>query len=234
MEFLSYRVVSVMLEDMIRHLGDQTYPETFRCMLLGGGPAPFPLLNACKQRNIPVVQTYGMTETASQVSTLNQMDAIRKLGSAGKPLFPARLKIISGNREANPNEIGEVYVKGPMVTRGYYKREKANQEAFEHGWLKTGDLGYLDDEGYLYVVDRRKDLIISGGENVYPAEIESVLKEIRGVRDAGVTGKKDNKWGEVPAAFIVKDPDSFITKERSFTIVSKNWRSIKFQKKFSS
>ncbi|MBO8156709.1 MAG: o-succinylbenzoate--CoA ligase [Bacillaceae bacterium] len=206
-------VVSVMLEEMIRTMGDDQYPETFRCMLLGGGPAPLPLLKACKDKNIPVIQTYGMTETSSQISTLSHEDAIRKLGSAGKPLFPAQLNIVKDNQLARPGEIGEIYVKGPMVTSGYYKRKDANARSFKNGWLKTGDLGYIDEEGYLYVVDRRKDLIISGGENVYPAEIESVLKEINGIYDAGVAGKKDEKWGEIPVAFIVKDESSEVTKE---------------------
>lgn len=99
---------------------------------------------------------------------------------------------------------GEIYVKGPMVTTGYYGNEEANLTTFHNGWLATGDIGYLDDDGFLYVLDRRKDLIISGGENIYPAEVESVLLAMDGLKEAGVTKKTDEKWGEVPVAFVVK------------------------------
>ncbi|MBB6453401.1 O-succinylbenzoic acid--CoA ligase [Salirhabdus euzebyi] len=197
-------VVTVMLEELLGELGEQNYPSSMRCMLLGGGPVPRPLLEKCKKKGVPVFQTYGMTETSSQIVTLSHEDALHKLGSAGKALFTAQVKIVKEGKKLEPNDIGEIMVKGPMVTRGYYKREEANKEAFQNGWLHTGDLGYLDEDGYLYVVDRRKDLIVSGGENVYPAEIESVLKELDSVKDAGVVGITDKKWGQVPVAFIVQ------------------------------
>ncbi|GAB3800602.1 o-succinylbenzoate--CoA ligase [Virgibacillus kimchii] len=199
-------VVTVMLEKLMRQLEEQRYPASFRCMLLGGGPAPKTLLDQAKEKNVPVFQSFGMTETASQIITLSAADALNKLGSAGKPLFPAQLKI------KNPGEdgVGEILVKGPMVTTGYYKKEDANSKAFQDGWLATGDLGYTDEDGFLYVVDRRKDLIISGGENVYPSEIESVLAGMEGIKEAGVTGKENATWGKVPAAFIVKD-DKLLT-----------------------
>ncbi|QHS23101.1 o-succinylbenzoate--CoA ligase [Virgibacillus sp. MSP4-1] len=208
-------VVTIMLEQMVDQLGHQTIPDTLRCFLLGGGPAPKPLLERCKSKDIPVFQSYGMTETASQIVTLSPQDALRKLGSAGKPLFPAQLRIQLEDGGSNrPHETGEIMVKGPMVTTGYYKRKEANRKSFDQNWLKTGDLGYLDEDGYLYVVDRRKDLIISGGENVYPAEIESVLKERNEVQDAGVVGIEDDKWGQVPVAFIVGRENQELDKDR--------------------
>ena len=158
---------------------------------------------------MPVIQSFGMTETASQIITLSASNAFKKLGSAGKPLFPAQLKI----NNAGEDGVGEILVKGPMVTTGYYKKEEENLKAFKDGWLATGDLGYTDGEGFLYVVDRRKDLIISGGENVYPSEIESVLTGMQGVKEAGVTGKDDPKWGKVPAAFIVRENDKLTEAE---------------------
>ncbi|GGC81171.1 2-succinylbenzoate--CoA ligase [Thalassobacillus devorans] len=200
--------VSVMLQRMMSELGEQQLPDYFRGVLLGGGPAPKPLLEKAKDKKIPVFQTYGMTETASQIVTLNPKDALRKLGSAGKPLSTASLKI-----DAAMGEVGEIKVKGPMVTTGYYKREEATAEVMSDGWLATGDLGYQDNEGFLHVVDRRKDLIISGGENIYPAEIESVLSGMEGIREAGVTGIKDKKWGQVPVAFIVSDTSGAIREE---------------------
>ncbi|MET3683617.1 O-succinylbenzoic acid--CoA ligase [Alkalibacillus flavidus] len=195
--------VSVMLDQLLERLGGERYPEHFRCMLLGGGPAPEPLLNQAKTKEVPVYQTYGMTETASQFSTLDDDNALDKLGSAGKPLFPNQLLIVHEGESLPANQVGEIMVKGPSVTSGYYKREAETAEKLEYGWLKTGDLGYLDDDGFLFVVDRRKDLIISGGENVYPAEIESVLKGHPDVIDVGVVGQTDSRWGQVPVAFIV-------------------------------
>ncbi|MCT2535848.1 o-succinylbenzoate--CoA ligase [Aquibacillus koreensis] len=201
-------VVSVMLDRLIDRLGEQTYPEAFKCMLLGGGPAPKVLLEKAKACLVPVYQTYGMTETSSQIVTLSPSDALRKLGSAGKPLFPAQLKIVNQDSVITNDEIGEIFVKGPMVTPGYYQNDEANSKSFHNGWLATGDLGYLDNEGFLYVVDRRKDLIISGGENIYPAEIENVLLGMSGIVEAGVVGKDDEKWGQVPVAFVVKNENS--------------------------
>ncbi|MBM7554778.1 o-succinylbenzoate--CoA ligase [Thalassobacillus pellis] len=201
-------VVTVMVRRLLDDLGNDSYPDSFRCMLLGGGPAPESLLQSAKEKAVPIFQTYGMTETSSQIATLSPKDAFRKLGSAGKALSTAQLKV-----DAEIGEIGEIKVKGPMVTNGYFNRAGANKEAFSDGWLATGDMGYKDEEGFLYVIDRRKDLIISGGENIYPAEIEEVLAGVSEVLEAGVIGKKDDKWGQVPVAFIVSRTGSEVTKE---------------------
>ena len=183
-------------------------------MLLGGGPAALPLLEECVQKEIPVFQTYGMTETSSQIVTLSPEDSLRKLGSAGKPLFPSQLKIIDDEKkEARQNETGEIVVKGPNVTSGYLN----NRRELQDGWLHTGDMGYLDEEGFLFVLDRRSDLIISGGENIYPAEIEGVLDPILPFVNAGVIGRKDDKWGEIPVAFIVKN--SSIIRRRNYCVL---------------
>lgn len=199
-------VVSAMLNRMLRKIGNEGYHENFRCMLLGGGAAQRQQLELCMEREIPVFQTYGMTETSSQIVTLSPDDSLRKLGSAGKPLFPAQIQIVKQNNEkAAPNEAGEIIVKGPNVTKGYLNRQAANEEAFTNGWFHTGDLGFLDQEGFLFILDRRSDLIISGGENVYPAEIEDVLMRMPGVTEAGVTGVEDLVWGKVPYAFIVSE-----------------------------
>ncbi len=198
-------VVAVMLQRMLPALdaseNDARYPSTLRCVLLGGGPAPRPLLEDCAQRNIPVVQTYGLTESCSQAVTLAPTDALRKLGSAGLPLLPVQLRIMRDGHPVPANESGEIYLSGPTITPGYVGRSEANAKAFHDGWFATGDIGYLDDEGYLYVQDRRSDLIISGGENVYPAEIESVLLTHPAVEEVGVCGQDDPQWGQVPIAF---------------------------------
>ncbi|OIK12770.1 o-succinylbenzoate--CoA ligase [Bacillus sp. MUM 116] len=198
-------VVGNMLTRIIEFLGEEPLPEYFRCFLLGGGPAPLPLLEACVAKNIPVFQTYGMTETSSQIVTLSPEYSISKLGSAGKPLFPSEVQIKhEDGQKAKEGEAGEIFVKGPNVTSGYLNRPGAMLEKVHDGWFSTGDIGYLDEEGFLYVLDRRSDLIISGGENVYPAEIEAVLLSHPDVMDAGVTSREDERWGQVPIAFIVQ------------------------------
>jgi O-succinylbenzoic acid--CoA ligase len=203
-------VVAVMLQRMLAalHAGGETasYPETLRCVLLGGGPAPRPLLEECARLSIPVAQTYGLTESCSQAVTLAPADALRKLGSAGRPLLPVQLQIMREDRLAPAGETGVIYLKGPTITPGYADRPEATAAAFQNGWFCTGDLGYLDADGYLYVLDRRSDLIISGGENVYPAEIESVLLAHPGVAEAGVCGQSDPQWGQVPIAFVKLHP----------------------------
>ncbi|WP_052888918.1 o-succinylbenzoate--CoA ligase [Thermogemmatispora carboxidivorans] len=199
-------VVAVMLQRMLEALESEQpgarYPAHLRCVLLGGGPAPRPLLEACAARDIPVVQTYGLTEACSQAATLSPADALRKLGSAGRPLPPVQLEIRQNGRCTAPREAGMIYLKGPTITPGYLDRPEATGEALQDGWLATGDIGYLDEEGYLYVLDRRSDLIISGGENIYPAEIEAALLSHPAVAEAGVCGQPDPHWGQVPIAFV--------------------------------
>lgn len=226
-------VVGTMLFRVIETLKDSKLPNYFRCALLGGGPAPLPLLEACKVKEIPVFQSYGMTETASQIATLSPEYSITKLGSAGKPLFPSQLEIILENgQNAPPREAGEIVVKGPNVTTGYLYRPEATDEKFNMGWFHTGDIGYLDEEGFLYVLDRRSDLIISGGENIYPAEIESVLLAHPSVADAGVTGLNDEKWGKVPAAFVVRKEGAFVSGKELQQFCLENLAKYKVPKTF--
>lgn len=193
-------VVTTTLRRMLDDLGEKQYPESFRCMLLGGGAAPMPILEEAVSKRIPVFQTYGMTETSSQIVTLSPEDSLKKIGSSGKPLFSCELMIVKDHKEMPSGQAGEIIVRGPNVTPGYLHGKK--KEAFRDGWFHTGDIGYLDEEGFLYVLDRRSDLIISGGENIYPAELESVLSEHPAVSEAGVTGLDDAVWGKVPVAVV--------------------------------
>lgn len=195
-------VVSTMLRRMLAARGGRPYPAWLRCVLLGGGPAPRPLLETCAARGLPVVQTYGLTETASQVATLAPEDALRKLGSAGKPLYPNLIRIERAGAPAKPGEMGEILVRGPIVTAGYADRPEETARALAGGWLRTGDAGFLDADGYLYVLDRRDDLIVSGGENVYPAEVEAVLLGHPAVEEAGVVGIPDAEWGQLVVATV--------------------------------
>lgn len=193
-------VVSATLERILSYMEEHHVKahENFT-ILAGGGPVPIKYLERAAALNICVSQTYGMTETSSQTATLSNEDAMRKLGSAGKPLFFNQIRIDGTNELCKE---GEICVRGPHVTPGYIGQFK-DRVATEGGWLKTGDIGYLDEEGYLYVIDRRADLIISGGENIYPAEIENVLMAHPAVQEAGVCGVADEKWGETPVAFVV-------------------------------
>src|SRR5205823_1021389 len=125
-----------------------------------------------------------------------------RLGSAGRPLLPVQLRILHNGQPTLPHEPGEIFLKGPTITPGYAGQPDATATAFSDGWFATGDLGYLDDEGYLYVLDRRDDLIVSGGENVYPAEVEAALLAHPAVEEAGVFGVPDAQWGASVAAAI--------------------------------
>jgi len=193
-------VVAVTLERILNTLernNAQASPR-FKLMLAGGGPVPVDYLKRASALHLAVAQTYGMTETSSQTATLASEDAMIKIGSAGKPLFFNQIKIDMPNEQGE----GEICIRGPHVTPGYIGRF-AERSATQEGWLHTGDIGYMDEEGYLFVVDRRADLIISGGENIYPAEIENVLLAHAAVQEAGVCGFEDDKWGQVPIAFVV-------------------------------
>ncbi|TWT26442.1 o-succinylbenzoate--CoA ligase [Planomicrobium sp. CPCC 101110] len=194
-------VVGVTLERILSVLDkeEMTVSSKFKTMLAGGGPIPVAYIQRAEAYGISVLQTYGMTETSSQTTTLQPADAERKIGSSGKPLF---LYIVKIDGAENPGEPGEIHIRGPQVAPGYIGRY-SEFPVQKDGWLHTGDIGYLDEEGFLYVVDRRSDLIVSGGENIYPAEIEKVLLGHPAVREAGVCGMPSDEWGEVPAAFVV-------------------------------
>jgi len=197
--------VGVMLQRVFQGLeekGLEASPK-FKMILAGGGPVPVNYIERAHHLNLMVSQTYGMTETSSQTATLSNEDALRKIGSAGKPLFFNQIRIAEASL---PNEKGEILIRGPHVTPGYIGRFSEKSTTID-GWLHTGDIGYLDEEGYLFVVDRRSDLIISGGENIYPAEVESVLLSHDAIEEAGVCGVDDDTWGQVPAAFVVLKSD---------------------------
>jgi o-succinylbenzoate---CoA ligase len=130
-----------------------------------------------------------------------------KLGSAGKPLMSTELRVERDGQVVSPGEVGEIVVRGPTVTPGYVGQPEATAIALRGGWLHTGDLGYLDEEGFLFVVDRRDDLIISGGENVYPSEVEAVLLAHPAVAEAGVVGLPSETWGQVPVAALRPKPN---------------------------
>lgn len=201
-------VVATMLQRML-DADDDRYPDTVRAVLVGGGPVPEALLRRALDRNLPVVQTYGLTEAASQVATLSPAEALSRLGSAGKPLVTTELRI-----DAPHGEPGEILVRGATLSPGYFGDPEATAHVSRDGWFHTGDIGRLDEEGYLYVLDRRDDLIVTGGENVYPAEVEAVLMSFPPVAQAAVVGLPDDRWGQaVVAALVLREPVDTATLE---------------------
>jgi fatty-acyl-CoA synthase len=181
-------------------------------LIVGGEPMPIPLIEQWHAKNVPVRQGYGMTEVGPNLTSLHQSDAIRKKGSIGRPNFYVQIRIVDEQGAEQPpgGKPGELWLRGPMVMPGYWNNPKGSAATFsEDGqWFKTGDELYQDEEGYLYVVDRIKNMYKSGGENIYPAEIERVLIQYPGVAEVAVTGVPDDKWGEVGKAFIVPKPDA--------------------------
>lgn len=154
--------------------------------------------------NAEFYDVFGQTETSAGTTMLLPEDTIRKTDSVGKPLMNVEVRVVDDNMNDVPiGEIGEIVYRGPNVMKGYYKNEEATAEAFKGGWFHSGDLVKMDEEGFVYVVDRKKDMIISGGENIYPAEIEEVLHKHDAILEAAVIGVPDEKWGENVKAYIV-------------------------------
>lgn len=179
----------------------------------GGSPMPVALLEQYAARGIIVQLGFGMTETSPTVFLIDKARSLKKPDSVGKALPHTRVRVVNESFEdVKPGEVGEVVISGPNITPGYWKRPDANESSFtvdEYGnrWLHSGDAGKVDEEGCIYIVDRYKDMYISGGENVYPAEIEQVIFGINGVADVAVIGVPDDKWGECGLAFVVLKPD---------------------------
>jgi fatty-acyl-CoA synthase len=179
---------------------------------VGGAPMPVPLLKVWEQRGVALQQGYGMTETSPAVMTLDREDAARKAGSSGKPVLHTEVRIVRPDgTDADVGELGELWVKGPNITPGYWNRPDANASSFTDGWLHTGDAARIDEEGFYYIVDRWKDMYISGGENVYPAEVENVLHQLTAIAEAAVIGIPSEQWGEVGMAIIAVKSGESIT-----------------------
>ncbi len=204
-------LVPTMLHRLLTAV-DAPPPPHLRTVLLGGAATPNDLLRAAQARGYPLALTYGLTEATSQVATATPAEVRRKPGSVGHPLLFTEVKVVDQhNHPMPPGEIGEIVVRGPTVFAGYDQNPKATQAALRSGWLHTGDLGYLDPDGALWMVNRRSDLIVTGGENVYPAEVEAVLRQHPAVADVCVVGLDDTEWGQRVAAAVVLHPNQRIT-----------------------
>ena len=192
----------------------KTEMKNLRYIVVGGEALPLELINIWDEKGVPIRQGYGLTEVGPNVTSLNHEDATRKLGSIGTPNFYIETKIVDEHNKTILGEgSGELLLKGPNVTPGYWKNEEATISTIIDGWFHTGDVVKRDSEGFLYVVDRIKNMYISGGENVYPAEVEHLLRQHREISDIAIIGVPDDKWGEVGKAFIVRIKDSELSKE---------------------
>lgn len=192
--------VPVMLAALLQTRDEDLDTSSLRVLSTGAAPVPRPLLEAYRDLGIGIVQAYGLTEAGGAVSVLDAADATTHLGSAGPAILSVDLRIAGpGQAPLPPGEAGEVQVRGPAVSPGYWGRADHRPD----GWFPTGDVGVLDEDGYLTIVDRLGDMVISGGENVYPAEVESVLLGHDAVRDVAVIGQPSERWGESPCAVVV-------------------------------
>ena len=178
--------------------------SSVRGALCGGAPLPVPLIRRYQERGVRFIQGYGLTEAAPNCLILPPEDSVRKAGAAGHPYFYADVRVVDD--EGNDAREGEIIIGGPGVMKGYWGRPDATAETLRGGWLHTGDVGRVDDEGYITIVDRVKDMYISGGENVYPAEVEKVLAGHEAIAEAAIIGVPDDRWGEAGRAIVVLRP----------------------------
>lgn len=176
-----------------------------RTLMCGGAPVPEELIRTFQERGLTFLQGYGLTEASPGALMLRAAESTRKAGSAGTPCFFTDVRVVRPDlTDVARGELGEVIIRGPNVMKGYWNRPRESEEAFyDEGWLRTGDAATVDDEGFVYVVDRIKDMIISGGENIYPAEVEQALYQHPAVAECAVIGVPDRQWGEVGRALVV-------------------------------
>ena len=189
--------------------------SSLRSMTTGSSVVPHHMIEAFLARGVPVLQIYGTTETAPIAVYLRAEDAARKLGTAGKAALHSEVRIVAlDGAIAGAGVAGEIQVRGPHVMSGYWRNPEASAECLIDGWFLTGDIGEWDEDGYLTILDRKKEVIISGGENIYPAELELLLHGIEGVGEAAVVGRADGRWGEVAVAVVVPAAGQSLDKAR--------------------
>lgn len=202
--------VPVMLLFMSQHESfDKTDFSSVRSLLSGGAPVPPSLIKRYQERGLPFYQVYGLTETAPFALINSAENSLCNPGAAGKPVFFCEVKITGlDGKELAVGEKGEICIRGPNVMSGYWNKPEATTESMSSdGWFFSGDVGYQDEEGFFYVNDRKKDMLISGGENIYPAEVEAVLYQHSAIQDVAVIGLPDEKWGETVVAVVVLKDD---------------------------
>ncbi len=207
-------LVPTMLKRLLDAELNASQAPHLRLVLLGGAAAPDELLARAWRAGLPVAVTYGLTEATSQVATMRPEGTRAKPGSPGRPLLFSEVDIRDdGGHPVGANLPGEVVVRGPTIMAGYYADEKATSATLKDGWLHTGDVGYLDEDGDLWILNRRADLIVSGGENIYPAEIERVLRSHPQIAEACVVGLPHADWGQQVAALVQLDQPGALSRE---------------------
>ncbi len=207
--------VPAMLNFMLQvgDVGRFDYASLRWCMC-GAAPVPEPLIEAYARLGIEIHQIYGLTESCGPACLIDPEHALKKIGSTGKAFFHTDIRVVNeAGGDCAAGEPGEVLVRGPHIMTGYWNRPEATAETIVDGWLRTGDVAVMDDDGYIFIQDRIKDMIISGGENVYPAEIENVLMAHDGIAEAAVIGRPSAKWGESPFAIIVRKDETLTEQE---------------------
>ncbi|MCC6250380.1 MAG: long-chain fatty acid--CoA ligase [Rubrivivax sp.] len=200
----SFLAVPAMLHFMLQVPTIRQFDlSSVRWALCGTAPVPVPLIHAWAELGIAIQQVYGLTECSGGAAVLNSERALDKVGSTGLPMFHTDIRVVDERgADAAPGEIGEIIIRGPHVMREYWNNPQATAETVREGWLYTGDVGRRDAEGYLYIVERKKDMLISGGENIYPAEVESVLTSLPQCAEVAVIGMPDPDWGEAVCAVV--------------------------------
>ena len=194
--------------------------HNLRVILLGGEFIPMALIDACEKKSLPIYKTYGMTETFSQSVTFSVLDYPHKRDSVGKPLPGMQVRIDKPDADG----VGEIHLTGPMVMTGYIDKEPID------GDLNTDDIGYVDEDGFVYILNRRKDLIISGGENIYPKELEDLVYTLPSVKECAVVPVPDPKWGQVPALFMAFHDGESMTSDEILSFMTKSLAKYKVPK----
>jgi fatty-acyl-CoA synthase len=211
-----------LLMSQVPEFQDVVFP-TIVASSVAGSPTPVSLIRTWAEKGLPLQQAFGMTETSPLILALPADKCEEKIGSAGIPAMHTAVRIVTeGGCEAEVGEIGELWCKGPNVTPGYWNKPEATEHSFEDDWLKTGDAVKRDEDGYYYVVDRWKDMYISGGENVYPAEVESVIYQIPQIGEVAIIGIPDEKWVEAGRALVVLNEGEKLTAEEVIDHCRKN------------
>ena len=210
-----FMAVPAMYAKLMAHIGEKKF-DFSHMRLWTSGSAPLLPQDFVRIRQLfgkEPVEREGMSETGMNFS--NPLNGIRKPGSIGIPLPQLAVRMVdpATGEDVAPGQTGEIWLKGPAVTPGYWQKPEETASAFEQGWFKTGDLGHVDSDGYYYLTDRIKHIIISGGENISPKEIESVINQVAGVMESSVVGIADQKWGEKVVAAVVKDPEAAVSVE---------------------
>jgi O-succinylbenzoate-CoA ligase len=183
--------------------------STLRWIMSGAAPVPVALIEEYAKLDLEIHQVYGMTESCGPACLTSPEDAVNKPGSTGKAFFHTEVRVVDeAGADVAPGEVGEVWIAGPHIMKEYWNRPEATAETIVDGWLRSGDVATIDADGCIYIQDRKKDMIISGGENVYPAEVENVILAHDGVADVAVIGQPSAKWGESPLAIVVRTDDS--------------------------